>query len=236
MRPTILLLIVLAAATAVACSSRCQSGRRRERHRRRHRPPRGWAPRPPPPDRHTRAEHRRALLARGEEGAAAARPGVERCRAGDRPGPRPGRPLRAPTAVPPARRRERKPRLVRQGAAAPYFYGGDLGRYAHQLLSAAKAAKAARRGLWGACPGTVLHPYRAIETHAKDATPRSLVPRSGCDPSYPTVCIPPYPPDLDCDDVPTKGFQGRRHRSARFRRGSRRRRLRDLRRGSGTLT
>ena len=42
--------------------------------------------------------------------------------------------------------------LVRQGAAAPYFYGGDLGRYANRLLSAAKAAKAARRGLWGACP------------------------------------------------------------------------------------
>lgn len=23
-----------------------------------------------------------------------------------------------------------------------------------------------------------------------------------CDPSYPNVCIPPYPPDLNCDDVP----------------------------------
>ncbi len=23
-----------------------------------------------------------------------------------------------------------------------------------------------------------------------------------CDPSYSGVCIPPYPPDLDCDDVP----------------------------------
>ena len=98
--------------------------------------------------------------------------------------------------------------LVRQGAAAPYFYGGDLGRYADRLLSAAKAAKAARRGLWGACPGTVLDPYRAIETHAKDASPpRRLAPRSGCDPSYPTVCIPPYPPDLDCADVPAKGFK-----------------------------
>ncbi len=97
--------------------------------------------------------------------------------------------------------------LVRQGAAAPYFYGGDLGRYAGRLLSAAKAAKAARRGLWGACPGTVLDPYRAVQTRQKDATPRPIVPRSGCDPSYPTVCIPPYPPDLDCADVPAKGFK-----------------------------
>ncbi|MCA9828633.1 MAG: thermonuclease family protein [Nitrosopumilus sp.] len=28
-----------------------------------------------------------------------------------------------------------------------------------------------------------------------------------CDPSYPDVCIPPYPPDLDCKDVPYKKFK-----------------------------
>jgi len=27
-----------------------------------------------------------------------------------------------------------------------------------------------------------------------------------CDPSYPTVCIPPPPPDLDCKDIPYKRF------------------------------
>jgi len=27
-----------------------------------------------------------------------------------------------------------------------------------------------------------------------------------CDPSYPTVCIPPPPPDLDCDDIPYRNF------------------------------
>lgn len=97
--------------------------------------------------------------------------------------------------------------LVRQGAAAPYFYGGDEGRYADRLLAAAKAAKTARRGLWGACPGTVLDPFRQIETQQKDATPRPIVPRAGCDPSYPTVCIPPYPPDLDCSDVPHRRFK-----------------------------
>jgi len=30
--------------------------------------------------------------------------------------------------------------------------------------------------------------------------------RSKCDPSYPTVCIPPPPPDLDCKDIPYKKF------------------------------
>ncbi len=27
-----------------------------------------------------------------------------------------------------------------------------------------------------------------------------------CDPSYPTVCIPPPPPDLDCDDIEEVNF------------------------------
>ena len=31
--------------------------------------------------------------------------------------------------------------------------------------------------------------------------------RSGCDLSYPTVCIAPPPPDLDCKDVSYKGFK-----------------------------
>ena len=54
--------------------------------------------------------------------------------------------------------------LVRLGAAAPYFYRGEHGRYAAELLDAARAARAARRGLWGACPRTALRPARAIET------------------------------------------------------------------------
>ncbi len=28
-----------------------------------------------------------------------------------------------------------------------------------------------------------------------------------CDPSYPTVCIPPPPPDLDCADIPYRNFK-----------------------------
>ena len=29
---------------------------------------------------------------------------------------------------------------------------------------------------------------------------------SNCDLSYPTVCIPPPPPDLDCKDIPYRRF------------------------------
>jgi hypothetical protein len=32
-------------------------------------------------------------------------------------------------------------------------------------------------------------------------------PPSSCDPSYPDVCIPPAPPDLDCGDVPYRRFR-----------------------------
>lgn len=32
-------------------------------------------------------------------------------------------------------------------------------------------------------------------------------PASNCDPSYPDVCIPPPPPDLNCDDIPYRNFR-----------------------------
>lgn len=41
--------------------------------------------------------------------------------------------------------------LVRRGAATPYFFGGDRGRYAARLLAAVAEARAARRGLWRSC-------------------------------------------------------------------------------------
>lgn len=41
--------------------------------------------------------------------------------------------------------------LVRRGAATPWFYGGDRGRYAARLLAATAAARTAQRGMWAAC-------------------------------------------------------------------------------------
>jgi endonuclease YncB( thermonuclease family) len=55
-------------------------------------------------------------------------------------------------------------RLVELGAAAPYFYRGERGRYAAKLMAAARRAKASGRGLWGACPGTKLNPDRRVDT------------------------------------------------------------------------
>jgi endonuclease YncB( thermonuclease family) len=82
--------------------------------------------------------------------------------------------------------------LVRRGAAVPYFYDGDRGRYATRLLDAVRAAKSARRGLWGRCSGSA---------------PVPLVPPSGgCDPNYAGACVPPYPPDLDCGELRALGL------------------------------
>jgi micrococcal nuclease len=55
-------------------------------------------------------------------------------------------------------------RLVAQGDAAPYFYDGERGRYAAGLERVAVAARRARLGLWGACPGVVYDPSRALNT------------------------------------------------------------------------
>ena len=54
-------------------------------------------------------------------------------------------------------------RLVQQGDATVWFYDGDRGRYASQLLAAARRARAEKRGMWGACK-TVWNPYGPATT------------------------------------------------------------------------
>ena len=54
--------------------------------------------------------------------------------------------------------------LVTRGAAAPYFYQGKRGAFAARLETEALAARAAKRGLWGACPGTPYTPFKGVAT------------------------------------------------------------------------
>jgi micrococcal nuclease len=56
--------------------------------------------------------------------------------------------------------------LVRRGAATPWFYGGDRGRYAERLLAATMFARAQRRGLWGMCR-VLWSPDRPVETRPR---------------------------------------------------------------------
>jgi micrococcal nuclease len=104
--------------------------------------------------------------------------------------------------------------LVRDGSATVWFFEGEQGRYASSLLTAARAARRLHRGLWGACPGAIWDPDGPATTGpgsapAAAAQPRRAVggPAAKCDPSYPTVCIPPPPPDLDCAEMHAHGFR-----------------------------
>jgi len=96
--------------------------------------------------------------------------------------------------------------LVRQGAATVWFYHGDKGRYAGRLLHDAERARAQGKGLWSACV-TVWNPYGPATTypHRKRTAPHG--PQGRCEPAYPTVCIPPPPPDLDCAEIPYRNFR-----------------------------
>jgi micrococcal nuclease len=99
-------------------------------------------------------------------------------------------------------------KLVQIGAATPYFYQGKKGKYATQLLKAAKNAKAKKLGLWKMCPNTKLEPLKPATTGSvvvSKASTKATSPNAKCDPNY-QGCIPPYPPDLDCEDIKRMGL------------------------------
>jgi endonuclease YncB( thermonuclease family) len=101
-------------------------------------------------------------------------------------------------------------KMVELGAAAPYFYKGDKGKYATQILQAAKNAKAKSLGLWKSCPGTQLTPNNAVTAVGVASTASAQTTPVGtnaikCDPNY-AGCIPVYPPDLDCTDIKRLGL------------------------------
>ena len=68
------------------------------------------------------------------------------------------------------------------------------------------------------CPGQVIAPWPHVpEIRPLVSLPPATSPpattspaESGgsvnCSPSYPTVCIPPPPPDFDCGDIPYRNF------------------------------
>lgn len=93
--------------------------------------------------------------------------------------------------------------LVAQGYAQVATYPPDV-RYADWFLQAQREAREQGRGLWGAC-GEFGVPA-ATPTPPPPVQPQRP-PAGNCDPSYPDVCIPPPPPDLDCADIPYRRFR-----------------------------
>jgi micrococcal nuclease len=79
--------------------------------------------------------------------------------------------------------------MLQRGLARVYVYDRPFAR-----LPAYRAAEAAG--------------HRASPSIWRNCAAPAPAPATGgrCDPSYPGVCIPPPPPDLDCKDVAHKGF------------------------------
>jgi endonuclease YncB( thermonuclease family) len=97
--------------------------------------------------------------------------------------------------------------LVTKGAASVWYFHGDRGRYADELLRAAKQASRDRRGAWGACeaeldPSSIFNPRPKVN----EPLPQPLVPQTsddcaeGYDPCLPVVS------DLDCPEIESMGL------------------------------
>jgi len=83
--------------------------------------------------------------------------------------------------------------LVRLGEAVSAAYPPDT-KYQALFDAAQVEALAAAVGIWTATPVPIV---QFVGTPA---------PAGNCDPAYPTVCIPPPPPDLNCGDITFRRF------------------------------
>jgi micrococcal nuclease len=79
--------------------------------------------------------------------------------------------------------------LVARGFAQVSTFPPDV-RYVDLYLEAQRRARDEGLGLWGEVPEPTDEPGGGGD----------------CDPAYPTVCIPPAPPDLDCGDITFRRF------------------------------
>jgi micrococcal nuclease len=97
--------------------------------------------------------------------------------------------------------------LVRAGLAQVSTYPPDV-KYVEHYLAAQAEARREGRGIWGDSAGAATPaptpPGTMPTTVAGSPTPIGFL--GSCDAAYPTVCIPPPPPDLDCADVPHRRF------------------------------
>jgi hypothetical protein len=85
------------------------------------------------------------------------------------------------------------------------FIGDWLAIKVRWSLSVDQREHDALASLAADCPGTTRPVILAAATAPALATPPAST-AGVCDPAYPSVCIPPPPPDLDCADVPYRRF------------------------------
>jgi micrococcal nuclease len=112
--------------------------------------------------------------------------------------------------------------MVRAGYAAQSTFPPDV-KYEERIQEAARFARQHGYGLWSTCEtdakgdtnelgGTAAeltpgerHPGTPVPEQTEVVDPAGGV--AGCDPAYPDLCIPPPPPDLDCNYVYDQGFK-----------------------------
>jgi micrococcal nuclease len=95
--------------------------------------------------------------------------------------------------------------LVRQGVAASKAYPPDT-KYQDMLDTTQREAVDDGRGcLWNAPAPTPTLMFSIVPLIPQVPAPTPQT-GAGCDPSYPSVCMPPYPPDLDCGDISFRRF------------------------------
>ncbi|HEX6031520.1 MAG TPA: hypothetical protein VFY90_08805, partial [Tepidiformaceae bacterium] len=83
-----------------------------------------------------------------------------------------------------------------EGVAVISTYPPDVKYVESRYIPAQHEAQEKAIGIWAPEPATA---------STEGETP-SGTQRGNCDPSYPGVCIPPPPPDLDCSDIPYRRF------------------------------
>ncbi|MGK7908473.1 MAG: thermonuclease family protein [Synechococcus sp.] len=102
--------------------------------------------------------------------------------------------------------------MVEEGQAVVYTqYLSACSDSRDEYLRAEEAARQARSGYWSQSdpimPWEFRRGRRNTSAAAQQEPPSQQVLASGCDPSYPDVCIPPSPPDLDCGEISHRRFR-----------------------------
>lgn len=88
------------------------------------------------------------------------------------------------------------------GAAHSYVYDNPVSVH-EAIVAAEQRAQEAQAGLWGPpCFGAdqTAEPAPAPEPEPAPETAPEPEPAENCEPGY-SPCVPPYPPDVNCDDV-----------------------------------
>ena len=103
--------------------------------------------------------------------------------------------------------------MVRSGYAALATFPPDV-RYVDQIQAAQRFARGHGLGLWSGCTTDAQGDTNELSAPQSqgivapqaqpDAAPANVA--SGCDPSYPDICIPPSSPDLDCGEISERRF------------------------------